>query len=104
MKTARPDVACDLTEAAEATDNEPPQAPHPPLPREQLSPLIKELSRNLRRQSMGAFNTFRQMNGLLQGYFVAELPELEMLISQLEFAKADQCLRRLAEKLDIPYR
>ncbi len=105
MKAARPDVACNLTEAAEATDNEPPEPQHqPPVSREQLSPLIKELARHLRRQNMGALNTFRQMSELLQGHFVKELTEIETLLTQLDFAKADQCLRRLAEKLEIPYR
>ena len=105
MKTARPDVACDLAKPAEVTDNESPEAQHiPPVSREQLSPLIKELARHLRWQNMRALNTFRQMSELLHGHFVKELTEIESLLTQLDFAKADQCLRRLAEKLEIPYR
>lgn len=105
LKTATPDDSHTMAEPQGAPLKEPVEQPEkPPVEQAKLKPLLKELERDLRRQNMGALNTFRQMSELLQGHFIEELAEIEALLTQLDFAKANQRLRRLAEKLEIPYR
>ena len=69
----------------------------------ELQTLLAELDQQLARQSMGALNLFRRIKELFAGDSVAELGELETLLDRLEFSDARQPVRRLAEKLGMPY-